>query len=70
MEKTKQEKEWDELPKMTKQDLDIYLDVLDKDMVHYRAQQIIKPNIYNFKMIKKLDKMAVEAIARFHYQNI
>lgn len=56
----------DTFPNLTAEDLNNYLTMIDKKMNHYKAEQVIKPNIYNLKMIKKLDKMACYAIYRFH----
>lgn len=58
---------------ITEQDLKIYLDSIQKQANHYRANKIVhKDNPeeleYADKMLNKLDAMAVEAIARYHNQ--
>lgn len=58
---------------ITKKDLDGYLAGLEQSKAHYRANKIIHKNNkgevdYANKMLKKLDDMAVEAIARYHNQ--
>lgn len=54
---------------MTKEDLDIVLESNQKKANHYRVQNIIKPDEYNEKMLKKIDRLNMEAVARFHNQD-
>lgn len=65
--------EWIKLPKMTARDLDIILSGFERQINHYRVQQIIHPSggeEYNYaaKMLKKLDKIVVSILARYHNQ--
>lgn len=53
---------------MTKQDLEIYLKSIQKRADHYKAEQLVRPSEYNLKQLNNLDRMAVEAISRFHNQ--
>jgi len=66
--------EWVKLPKMTASDLDLVLSAYDRKSNHYRVQKIIhkdEPNevAYANKMLKKIDRMVVQVIARFHNQD-
>ena len=53
---------------LTEEDLERYLRHIDDSMLHYRTNQRLNPDEYNLRMMKKLDLMAVHAIARFHNQ--
>jgi hypothetical protein len=59
-----------DLPQMSKKDLDIYLKSIENKIIHYKAQNLVKPDPYNAEQIKKLDAMAVEAMARFHEKDL
>lgn len=58
---------------LTQEDLEVCLAGLEKSANHYRANKILHKNdpeqiAYADKMLKKLDIMAVEAIARYYNQ--
>lgn len=55
---------------MTQQDLDIYLNMIAERTNHYRVEHLVRPDPYNLKEIKKLDQMAVEAMAKFHEKDL
>ena len=66
--------EWIKLPKMTAKDLDLILSAYDRKANTYRVNKIVHPNdpdeiAYADKMLKKIDQMAVQVIARFHNQD-
>lgn len=53
---------------LTNQDLGTYLDMIQKKVDHYKLEDLINPSDYTKDQIKKLDTMAVEAMAKFHNQ--
>ena len=60
---------------MTKQDLDGYLAGLERQRVGYRANKVVHANKpdeveYADKMLAKLDRMAVYAIAKYHEKDL
>lgn len=66
--------EWIKLPKMTAQDLNLILSAYERKANNYRVQKIIHSNDpetieYANKMLKKIDQMVVEVIARYHNQD-
>lgn len=54
--------------KMTYSDFNIALGRIEQLSNHYAAEQQVRPSAYNEKQLKKLDKMAVEIIARYEAQ--
>lgn len=53
---------------LSKLDLELYLDMMQKRIDKYKLEDIINPDDYNKKEIKKLSGMCDEAIARYHNQ--
>lgn len=50
----------------SKLDLELYLNMMQKRIDHYKAEDLINPSDWNKGQIKKLDQMVVEALDKFH----
>ena len=55
-------------PQITKEDLDTLLKGYQRGINHYRVEEQLRPNEYNRKMLKKIDLMVCEVLARYHNQ--
>lgn len=65
--------EWVKLPKLSARDVDLILSAYDRRANTYRVNKIIhkdKPDeiAYADKMLKKIDTMVMQVLARYHNQ--
>ena len=52
----------------SKLDLELYLNMMQKRIDHYKAEELLHESDWNKDQIKKLSGMCDEAIARYHNQ--